>query len=35
MPLLGAVLERFVTASQDHADEDVVAIYELGGPGKA
>ena len=35
MPLLDAVLERFVTASQDHADQDVAAIYELGGPGKA
>jgi 3-hydroxyisobutyrate dehydrogenase len=35
MPLLDAVLERFVTASQDHADEDLAAIYELGGPGKA
>jgi 3-hydroxyisobutyrate dehydrogenase len=33
IPMLGAVLERFVTASQDHADEDLAAIYELGGPG--
>src|SRR5205085_5949028 len=32
MPLLDAVLERFVTASQDHADQDLAAIYELGGP---
>jgi 3-hydroxyisobutyrate dehydrogenase len=35
MPLLDAVLERFVSASQDHADEDVAAIYELGGPAEA
>jgi 3-hydroxyisobutyrate dehydrogenase len=35
MPLLDAVLERFVSASQDHADEDLAAIYELGGPGMA
>ena len=35
MPLLDAVLEHFMTASQDHADEDLAAIYELGGPGKA
>jgi 3-hydroxyisobutyrate dehydrogenase len=34
MPLLDAVLERFVTASQDHADQDLAAIYEVGGPGK-
>jgi 3-hydroxyisobutyrate dehydrogenase len=32
MPLLEAVLERFVAASQDLADQDVAAIYELGGP---
>jgi 3-hydroxyisobutyrate dehydrogenase len=32
MPLLEAVLERFVAASQDVADQDVAAIYELGGP---
>jgi 3-hydroxyisobutyrate dehydrogenase len=31
MPVLDAVLERFLTAGQDHADEDVAAIYELGG----
>jgi 3-hydroxyisobutyrate dehydrogenase len=35
MPLLDAVLERFVTASQDHGDQDLAAIYELGAPGKA
>jgi len=34
MPLLDAVLERFLTASHDHGDEDVAAIYELGGPGR-
>ena len=33
MPVLDAVLERFVAASQDHADDDVGAIYEAGGPG--
>jgi 3-hydroxyisobutyrate dehydrogenase len=32
MPLLDAVLERFMTASQDLADEDLAAIYELDGP---
>jgi 3-hydroxyisobutyrate dehydrogenase len=35
MPLLDAVLQRFVNASQDHADQDLAAIYELGGPGKS
>ena len=35
MPLLDAVLERFVTANQDHADQDLAAVYELGGPVKA
>jgi len=34
MPLLDTVLDRFSTASQDHADEDLAAIYELGGPAK-
>jgi 3-hydroxyisobutyrate dehydrogenase len=34
MPMLDAVLERFLTASHDRADEDVAAIYELGGPAK-
>jgi 3-hydroxyisobutyrate dehydrogenase len=29
MPLLEAVLERFLAASHDHGDEDVAAIYEL------
>jgi 3-hydroxyisobutyrate dehydrogenase len=32
MPLLDVVLERFMTASQDLADQDLAAIYELGGP---
>jgi hypothetical protein len=32
MPLLDVVLERFTTASQDLADQDLAAIYELGGP---
>jgi 3-hydroxyisobutyrate dehydrogenase len=32
MPLLDAVLERFATASEDLADQDLAAIYELGGP---
>ena len=30
-PLLDAVLERFVAANQDLADQDLAAIYELGG----
>jgi len=32
MPLLDAVLERFVTAGEDLADQDLAAIYELDGP---
>ena len=32
MPLLDVVLERFMTASQDLADQDLAAIYELDGP---
>jgi 3-hydroxyisobutyrate dehydrogenase len=32
MPLLEAVLERFVAASHDLADQDVAAIYELDSP---
>ena len=35
MPLLETVLERFLTANQDHADQDLAAVYELGGPVKA
>jgi hypothetical protein len=30
MPLLDAVLERFATATEDPADQDLAAIYELG-----
>jgi 3-hydroxyisobutyrate dehydrogenase len=32
MPLLDAVLERFAAAGEDLADQDLAAIYELGGP---
>jgi 3-hydroxyisobutyrate dehydrogenase len=32
MPLLNAVLERFASASEDLADQDLAAIYELDGP---
>jgi 3-hydroxyisobutyrate dehydrogenase len=32
MPLLDAVLERFLSAGEDLADQDLAAIYELGGP---
>jgi 3-hydroxyisobutyrate dehydrogenase len=32
MPLLDVVLERFTTASQDLADQDLAAIYELDAP---
>ncbi len=35
MPLLDAVLDRFTTSSQELADQDLAAIYELDGPGKA
>jgi hypothetical protein len=35
MPLLDAVLDRFTSASQELADQDLAAIYELDGPGKA
>jgi 3-hydroxyisobutyrate dehydrogenase len=31
-PLLDAVIERFQTASEDLADQDLAAIYELDGP---
>ena len=34
MPLLDVVLERFIAASPDFADQDLAAIYELGGPAK-
>jgi 3-hydroxyisobutyrate dehydrogenase len=29
MPLLDVVHERFLTASEDHADEDLAAVYEV------
>ena len=32
MPLLDVVLERFMAASRDLADQDLAAIYELDGP---
>jgi 3-hydroxyisobutyrate dehydrogenase len=32
MPLLDVVHERFLTASEDHADEDLAAVYEVGRP---
>ena len=35
MPLLDVVLERFMTASEDLADQDLAAIYELGSPATA
>ncbi len=35
MPVLDAVLERFTSAGQELADQDLAAIYELDGPGKA
>lgn len=33
MPLLDVVLERFSSASEDHADQDLASVYELGRPG--
>jgi len=30
MPLLDATLERFLAANEDHADEDLAAVYEVG-----
>jgi 3-hydroxyisobutyrate dehydrogenase len=35
MPLLDTVFERFMTASQDFADQDLAAIYELDRPAKS
>jgi 3-hydroxyisobutyrate dehydrogenase len=35
MPLLDAVLERFMAAGEDLADQDLAAIYELDEPSKA
>src|SRR6478672_727032 len=32
MPLLDVVHERFLTANEDHADEDLGAVYEVGRP---
>ena len=32
MPVLDVVLERFASASENHADEDLAAVYELGRP---
>lgn len=29
MPLLDVVHERCLTASEDHADEDLAAVYEV------
>jgi 3-hydroxyisobutyrate dehydrogenase len=33
MPLLDAVIERFASANERLADQDLAAIYELDGPG--
>ncbi|MCW2980572.1 MAG: 3-hydroxyisobutyrate dehydrogenase [Solirubrobacterales bacterium] len=33
MPLLDVVYQRFVTADEEHADEDLAAVYEVGRPG--
>jgi hypothetical protein len=33
MPVLNVVLERFSSASEDHADEDLASVYELGRSG--
>ena len=35
MPLLDVVLERYRSASEDLADQDLAAIYELGAPAQA
>ena len=32
MPLLDVVLERFIAASRDLADQDLAAIYEVDRP---
>jgi 3-hydroxyisobutyrate dehydrogenase len=29
MPLLDVVLDRFLAANEDHADDDLAAVYEL------
>jgi 3-hydroxyisobutyrate dehydrogenase len=33
MPVLDVVLERFSSANEDHADEDLAAVYEVGRSG--
>jgi 3-hydroxyisobutyrate dehydrogenase len=33
MPMLDGVLERFLSANEDHADEDLASVYELGRSG--
>jgi 3-hydroxyisobutyrate dehydrogenase len=33
MPVLDVVLERFLSANKDHADEDLASVYELGRSG--
>ena len=33
MPVLDVVLERFSSANEDHADQDLASVYELGRPG--
>lgn len=33
MPLLDATYERFLAADEDHADEDLAAVYEVGRSG--
>ena len=30
MPVLDAVIERFTLASEDHADDDLASVYDLG-----
>jgi 3-hydroxyisobutyrate dehydrogenase len=35
MPLLDVVHERFLAASEDHADEDLAAVYEVGRSGQS
>jgi 3-hydroxyisobutyrate dehydrogenase len=35
MPLLDATYERFLAADEDHADEDLAAVYEVGGSDKS
>ena len=33
MPLLDVVYQRFLAADEDHADEDLAAVYEVGRSG--